>query len=156
MPISACATLTTPRIPPTAASRSSFITWISLAATRTVKAPPPAQVHPRERPRPLKSRPRRPHPFKSVEPAGRAETARNGHCLSVLEQEFRRVVSPVDMQVARGGMHLHAVAFPRKRDIGGGIHHHEPAVLHAIDQLADRSEEHTSELQSPMYLVCRL
>src|SRR5437763_3844276 len=23
-------------------------------------------------------------------------------------------------------------------------------------QLADRSEEHTSELQSPMYLVCRL
>src|SRR5437762_10209920 len=25
-----------------------------------------------------------------------------------------------------------------------------------VDRVADRSEEHTSELQSPMYLVCRL
>src|SRR5437764_2979474 len=25
-----------------------------------------------------------------------------------------------------------------------------------VDQVAKRSEEHTSELQSPMYLVCRL
>src|ERR1017187_7663393 len=29
-------------------------------------------------------------------------------------------------------------------------------VLGAIPQETDRSEEHTSELQSPMYLVCRL
>src|SRR5437764_7327891 len=29
-------------------------------------------------------------------------------------------------------------------------------VPHAIRAIAGRSEEHTSELQSPMYLVCRL
>src|SRR5437762_9704206 len=28
--------------------------------------------------------------------------------------------------------------------------------LHGVAKLAGRSEEHTSELQSPMYLVCRL
>src|SRR5437764_5428342 len=34
----------------------------------------------------------------------------------------------------------------------------EPAigVLGQVDDSGDRSEEHTSELQSPMYLVCRL
>src|SRR5437879_7997287 len=33
-----------------------------------------------------------------------------------------------------------------------------PGALHArlVDHLCRRSEEHTSELQSPMYLVCRL
>src|SRR5437879_8722069 len=30
------------------------------------------------------------------------------------------------------------------------------ATLVAAGELDDRSEEHTSELQSPMYLVCRL
>src|SRR5437879_7037205 len=42
--------------------------------------------------------------------------------------------------------------------------HHLEGQLQALQQLApvgrsraeDRSEEHTSELQSPMYLVCRL
>src|SRR5437763_9983863 len=29
-------------------------------------------------------------------------------------------------------------------------------ILHQDEGLIDRSEEHTSELQSPMYLVCRL
>src|SRR5437879_8374666 len=29
-------------------------------------------------------------------------------------------------------------------------------ALHSVHQQAVRSEEHTSELQSPMYLVCRL
>src|SRR5437879_9710008 len=28
--------------------------------------------------------------------------------------------------------------------------------MHAVVVMAERSEEHTSELQSPMYLVCRL
>src|SRR5437879_7353043 len=38
-----------------------------------------------------------------------------------------------------------------------GVPHHEPAlVIEPRQQRGDRSEEHTSELQSPMYLVCRL
>src|SRR5690348_17533520 len=42
------------------------------------------------------------------------------------------------------------------------IHQDEHIGLHRADQaaggaqLADRSEEHTSELQSPVHLVCRL
>src|SRR5437879_2455769 len=42
------------------------------------------------------------------------------------------------------GVHqrLYPVRLPRRRDAQG--------------KAADRSEEHTSELQSPMYLVCRL
>src|SRR3712207_8501923 len=35
--------------------------------------------------------------------------------------------------------------------LGGGLRAFEPA-----EQFADRSEEHTSELQSRQYLVCRL
>src|SRR5262250_295830 len=31
-----------------------------------------------------------------------------------------------------------------------------PGLLLLVSQLGSRSEEHTSELQSPMYLVCRL
>src|SRR5437764_4285521 len=34
----------------------------------------------------------------------------------------------------------------------GGFEHN----LHALRVMDERSEEHTSELQSPMYLVCRL
>src|SRR5437762_6527842 len=30
------------------------------------------------------------------------------------------------------------------------------AIKYARERIDDRSEEHTSELQSPMYLVCRL
>src|SRR5256885_3193140 len=37
------------------------------------------------------------------------------------------------------------------RIVGGGI-----VGAHAGDQIAERSEEHTSELQSPCNLVCRL
>src|SRR5437762_7938091 len=33
---------------------------------------------------------------------------------------------------------------------------HAVAQLDSVAQLIERSEEHTSELQSPMYLVCRL
>src|SRR2546426_7821857 len=37
------------------------------------------------------------------------------------------------------------------------VHMHYPdAVLHVVTLLVDRSEEHTSELQSPCNLVCRL
>src|SRR5437879_4859813 len=61
-----------------------------------------------------------------------------------------RVLRPLELgAVARG-----AVTLPRR----GGARirtdlHGEPRV-HAA--LQGRSEEHTSELQSPMYLVCRL
>src|SRR5437764_2795432 len=34
----------------------------------------------------------------------------------------------------------------------GGVFHPDPAISRTMP----RSEEHTSELQSPMYLVCRL
>src|SRR5437762_6072706 len=36
----------------------------------------------------------------------------------------------------------------------GNLDHHKGSRF--IRQLKERSEEHTSELQSPMYLVCRL
>src|SRR2546429_6040804 len=46
-----------------------------------------------------------------------------------------------------------AIQLPaRRRDV-------EPAVVRLADRLhpvGDRSEEHTSELQSPLHLVCRL
>src|SRR5437763_14418354 len=42
--------------------------------------------------------------------------------------------------------------------LGGRDHRHADAVLDRPERVEDqqRSEEHTSELQSPMYLVCRL
>src|SRR5437762_4772420 len=40
-------------------------------------------------------------------------------------------------------------------DRAAGIEHHPVADLRDL-VLVPRSEEHTSELQSPMYLVCRL
>src|ERR1017187_5576295 len=45
----------------------------------------------------------------------------------------------------------HAAAKPEKRD---ALHLRRLALRDVRDE--DRSEEHTSELQSPMYLVCRL
>src|SRR3712207_8503092 len=39
---------------------------------------------------------------------------------------------------------------------GGGDRRHRRAQGHAVDVLVERSEEHTSELQSRQYLVCRL
>src|SRR2546426_7122549 len=48
----------------------------------------------------------------------------------------------------RGRPHLHGRARPVLR--------HQPAVLVFLDRAAVRSEEHTSELQSPCNFVCRL
>src|SRR5437764_12034682 len=47
---------------------------------------------------------------------------------------------------ADGGIVLHLA--------GGAEHVVGPLAAHGVQHL--RSEEHTSELQSPMYLVCRL
>src|SRR5437879_6722293 len=40
------------------------------------------------------------------------------------------------------------------RDLGVAVRHARDVVV--LDRVRLRSEEHTSELQSPMYLVCRL
>src|SRR5687767_5888126 len=44
----------------------------------------------------------------------------------------------------------------RLRDLGCGVRAMRRQVLEEIDLYGDRSEEHTSELQSLAYLVCRL
>src|SRR5437879_9990352 len=62
---------------------------------------------------------------------------------------------------------LHVVVGATVVSSGGGDRHlpAQPAAVapgpcedarHAVGTLLERSEEHTSELQSPMYLVCRL
>src|SRR5437879_9912577 len=48
-----------------------------------------------------------------------------------------------------------ATACPEPRLVQS-ILHRSVGVKHAVDEGWIRSEEHTSELQSPMYLVCRL
>src|SRR5437879_10856136 len=40
--------------------------------------------------------------------------------------------------------------------ISGNIEFHGQVVFAVVAKTRERSEEHTSELQSPMYLVCRL
>src|SRR5437763_13389863 len=58
----------------------------------------------------------------------------------------------------------HHMGFARCRDVmehwrepvGLLAQRHEPDRRIIEQTLAERSEEHTSELQSPMYLVCRL
>src|SRR5690348_10089545 len=45
-----------------------------------------------------------------------------------------------------------AVGVLDQRDVAGAVR----VVLDALDLALDRSEEHTSELQSPVHLVCRL
>src|SRR3712207_8209136 len=57
----------------------------------------------------------------------------------------REVVELVARQLALGVLHERRVEFPRQA--AGDVH----VVLIAV-----RSEEHTSELQSRQYLVCRL
>src|SRR2546426_2049978 len=56
-----------------------------------------------------------------------------------------------------------AVGVPDQRDVAGAVrivlhalHHPGDAVLVALEVDETRSEEHTSELQSPCNLVCRL
>src|SRR5437763_4360064 len=39
---------------------------------------------------------------------------------------------------------------------GGVLYHDFPQLIDRLSSDPARSEEHTSELQSPMYLVCRL
>src|SRR5258708_10260451 len=54
----------------------------------------------------------------------------------------------------KGRVAKHTLAVPRGRT-GGDVNHFDPAQPLA-DALSLRSEEHTSELQSPDHLLCRL
>src|SRR3712207_6961410 len=58
----------------------------------------------------------------------------------------------------RGGSAGHAPFFPRVLRVGtrDPVARTLPAHAEAPQRVADRSEEHTSELQSRQYLVCRL
>src|SRR5437762_7937765 len=53
-------------------------------------------------------------------------------------------------------VHLNRLVFDENwtSDHGDGLYRHE--LEHTLQAIRSRSEEHTSELQSPMYLVCRL
>src|SRR5258708_27215300 len=51
-------------------------------------------------------------------------------------------------------LHAHAQRLGRVAALGTGLHFH--AGRQRSHHLAQRSEEHTSELQSPDHLVCRL
>src|SRR3712207_7604345 len=63
---------------------------------------------------------------------------------------------PLGRRTARDRVRALAVQpLQRGRDPGGIDDVHERAGARPVDDL-ERSEEHTSELQSPQYLVCRL
>src|SRR2546425_2533452 len=72
---------------------------------------------------------------------------------------FRSCLAAISLE-----LETRAVAGPRIKGLNrvveppGGAHHGHGAVLQAenLVQPAGRSEEHTSELQSLAYLVCRL
>src|SRR5437762_7530573 len=64
----------------------------------------------------------------------------------------RVVVSAVAIPCVAVGCYRRAIRIHRGRHIGRTAHH-DGALTHDRRR---RSEEHTSELQSPMYLVCRL
>src|SRR3712207_8536564 len=54
------------------------------------------------------------------------------------------------------GHQVHLVAAAQEDPVGVAEHLRHLAVLRAVAAVHDRSEEHTSELQSRQYLVCRL
>src|SRR5437762_11319799 len=70
------------------------------------------------------------------------------HILGDVSEDAPHVVEH-DLQAVRRGAHIGIVAPERPF----GRRHHDLGI--GKDQRV-RSEEHTSELQSPMYLVCRL
>src|SRR5437764_8871281 len=51
---------------------------------------------------------------------------------------------------------VHCGCYPRSRARPAAARRNRPAQQSNPDWQSARSEEHTSELQSPMYLVCRL
>src|SRR2546426_6891617 len=70
---------------------------------------------------------------------------------------------PAEREHARHVYHLYVVRTPRRAELAAflGAHGiqtglHYPVPAHRQPAVAHRSEEHTSELQSPCNLVCRL
>src|SRR5437763_7389112 len=64
--------------------------------------------------------------------------------------------SDLGAELRTGGLHLRSLAVPAKAapfDLTLSLARHAGSLAAALQY---RSEEHTSELQSPMYLVCRL
>src|SRR5437879_10428636 len=81
------------------------------------------------------------------------QTRGPGHRETVFEGErnqaaHRRAALPYQSDPSAGSESIQDSA-----EESGSVHR-RPEVAHSLRE--DRSEEHTSELQSPMYLVCRL
>src|SRR3712207_8490928 len=68
---------------------------------------------------------------------------------------FRSDVCPVKINIPEILIHLRGQVVRHKQDHGSLRDRADPEAL-AMALLAKRSEEHTSELQSRQYLVCRL
>src|SRR5437764_11728491 len=86
----------------------------------------------------------RPPPRSTLFPYTTLFRSCGGEPLSSTRGETRR---------AEGRQHLHAVS---QREGTVAQPGHQAVGRRAADARHRRSEEHTSELQSPMYLVCRL
>src|SRR2546426_6898475 len=82
-----------------------------------------------------------PHPtlFRSIVPTGDYNT---------LDKTGWHVLGKVDIRIPLSPIGV------RVDGVYGQTSHRSP--IHAVHSDADRSEEHTSELQSPCNLVCRL
>src|SRR5436189_1682545 len=56
----------------------------------------------------------------------------------------------------RSTLFPYTTLFRSRREVERSNRQHEPLERPVVRPRGSRSEEHTSELQSPMYLVCRL
>src|SRR3989441_7655471 len=72
-----------------------------------------------------------------------------------LADQWRRASYSVVLNIAEGASRRGPREFRRHLDIARGSLHEVAVVLDLVVAL-ERSEEHTSELQSLAYLVCRL
>src|SRR3712207_8930576 len=77
---------------------------------------------------------------------------------TLFRSDPRRLAAPPAGDGGRGGGDRDGPLRTRDRAGrgGGGLHHNGGAGVDRRRRTGDRSEEHTSELQSRQYLVCRL
>src|SRR6267154_4470500 len=86
--------------------------------------------------------------------------------LTIYDFELTEGVAYLTMPLIRGGTLRDIMkrgpldtltAWRYLREIGDGLQHaHDAGIVHRDLKPTNRSEEHTSELQSPVHLVCRL